>query len=224
MGSKKLFSLTLILSAGLFFSSCGGKKSNKVNTNTISSGTSAISIGSNPINTAGLSSATIQAISSIEQRYSCPSGGSRIYKQFHTNQASGNMTTISANFTDGYSAGTSDGSVFIGANYSSRDLVYVQKIVSGTQVTGFNLTLSFCQVANVISSDRNLTGLRVQNMTMTTNTTLGYGTVDFASSFVYSVKDSSQTSYYPFGCGGSYYPQNPYIATYGICTNFAKPQ
>lgn len=224
MRSKNFLSMTLVLSTALFITACGGKDKNKVNSNTLSSGSSAISVGTNPINTGGLSSATIQAIQTLESRYTCPSGGARIYKQFYTNQASGNMTTISANFTDGYLSGASDGSVFIGANYSSRDLIYVQKVVSGTQVTGYNVTLSFCQVANVIASDRNLTGLRIQNMTMTTNTYLGYGTVDFASTFVYSVKDTSQTTYYPFGCGGSYYPQNPYIVTYGICTNFARPQ
>lgn len=216
--------MTLILSTAFFIAACGGKDKNKVNSNTLSSGTSAISVGSNPINTSGMSATTVQAINTMESRYTCPSGGSRVYKQFYTNQATGNMTTISANFTDGYLAGSSDGMVFIGANYSSRDLIYVQKVVTGTQVTGYNVTLSFCQVANVISSDRNLTGLRVQNMTMTTNTSLGYGTVDFASTFVYSVKDTAQSSYYPFGCGGSYYPQNPYLATYGICTNFARPQ
>ncbi len=224
MGSKNFFSVTLILTFALALASCGKSKNNKVNSNTLSTGTGSISVGTNPMSTTGLSSAAISAISKFESSYTCPYGGSRLYKQFQTSQASGNQTTISASFTDGYLSGSSDGNVFIGANYSSRDLIYVQKVVSGTQVTGYNVTLSFCPVSNVISSDRNLTGLRVQNMTMTTNTYLGYGTVDYAQTFVYSVKDSSQTSYYPFGCGGNYAPANPYIATYGICTNFARPQ
>ena len=224
MRSKSIIAMTFILSSSLFLASCGGKDKNKVNSNTLSSGSSAISIGSNPINTSGLSASTLQAINALESRYVCPSGSARIYKQFGTQQASGNQTTITANFTDGAISGQPEGTIYIGANYSSRDLIYVQKVVNGTSVIGYNVTLSFCQISNVISSDRNLTGLKVQNMTMTTNTYTSYGTVDFASTFVYSVKDAGQNTYYPFGCGGNYYPQNPYIATYGICTNFSRPQ
>lgn len=208
----------------VFISSCG-KDKNKVNSNTLSTvGTSTISVGTNPLGSSGLSAATVQAINTLESKYACPNGGARIYKRFYTNQASGNMTTITADFTDGYLSGATDGAVFVGVNYSSRDLIYMQKVVTGTQVTGYNAVLSFCPIANVIAADRNLTKLRVQNMTMTSNTYTGYGTVDNAATFVYSVKDASQTSYYPFGCGGNYAPQNPYLATYGICTNFARPQ
>lgn len=233
MRSKNLFSMTLILSTAFFIAACGGKDKNKVNSNTLSSGTSAISVGSNPINTSGMSATTIQAINQLEQRYACQSqnGSSRIYKQFHTTQATGNLTTISAKFTDGYLAGSSDGMVFIGVNYVSRDFIYVQKVINGTQVAGFNVTLSFCQIPYVISADRSLSGLEVRNMTMTTNTSLGYGTVDYATSLVYSIKDSSQQRYFPFGgmfphcsnIGAINYP-DPYLVTYGICTNFARPQ
>lgn len=221
MRSKKFASLTLLAALALLLSSCGNKGTNKVNSNTLGTGSGSIIVGTNPISTGGtVSSSTLQLIQQIESQASCQYGGQRIYKQFYTNSATGNMTTISANFQDGGMTYSGDGNVYVGYNYSSRDLLYVQKVTSGTSVVGYIATLSFCPIANVISSDRNLTGLQIKNMTLTNSTRCGYGAIDNASTLVYSVKDSSQPVY-SFGCGGNSYPYtNPYIATYGVCTNF----
>ncbi len=221
MGLMKIVLTSTIIASSLFVTSCGDKKKNKVNTNAYTNG--AIMVGTNPYSVNGANPAVSQAIAQIEGQYPCTTG-QRIYKQFNSRQVSGTATTISAQFADGAIAGTATapGSIYVGLNYTTRDLLYIEKVTSGTSVVGFNATLSFCPYPNVISADRNLTNLTI-NANLDTDAHCGVGSIDAASTFVLSVKDQSQPGYY-FGCSGgsTSYPQNPYMATYGICTNFTK--
>ncbi len=231
MNIKKSLLITLLGSFVVLspLVSCSKKTTkNKVNTNGVNPngtimGTGTIVVGSNPLQTTGLNAQTMQTINSIESQAPCPQGGQRIYKQYHSKQVSGTHTTITGQFVDGAIPTTADSQLYVGFNYVSKDFIFMQKVVNGAQVTAFNATLSLCQIPNVISPDRNLTTFTVRAMNLDVDTNCGFGSVDAASTFVYSVKDPGQTQYVPYGCGtGMAYPPNPYIATYGICTNFAK--
>jgi hypothetical protein len=198
--------------------------SNGINANGTIMGSNNLSIGANPVaNAGGVNPSVAQSIQRFESQIPCQSGGQRIYKQFNSRQVYGNATTISAQFTDGAMPSTGESMVYVGVNMNSRDVIYLQKVAQGSSVIGFNATLSFCQIPYVVSSDRNLTNLTIRSANLDTDAYCGFGSVDMASTTVYSVKDPSQSQPYPFGCGGgNYYPQNPFTATYGICTNFAK--
>ncbi len=218
MRASHLFNFSIIALTALSLASCGGKK-NKAPSNL---GGDGLMVGTNPL--LGQNGSLKSSIQYLEGQLPCQFGGQRVYKRFSSSQVQGNHTTIAGQFTDGQlNSGVVDSQIYVGANSNSRDLLYIQKVVNGQSVIGYNAVLSFCQIPNVISADRNLIRLRINSANLDNDAHCGFGSIDAASTFVFSVKDTSQNTYFPYGCGGgNYYPNNPYIATYGICTNFTK--
>ena len=173
-----------ILTCFLILGSCG-KKANTVNSSNLSgsglfyTGNSAFS--ANP--------AIITHVQNIKNGVACLQGRARLQNDvtYYINGGAQSGTKINGNFVAGILPGDNS-ELHVGVS-AFRDLMFVTKVTSGSQVLGFNVTLSFCEMANpsspnfplLIASDRPLVNFQAQNgIILDMNTYCGYGVIDAA--------------------------------------------
>lgn len=85
----------------------------------------------------------------LKQNYPCPNGQRLPDIHMSVTQGSSSNTTVYGNFSSGHISGTHSAS-FAGANYGTRDLIFVTKVSQGGQVA-FNFSLSLCPQYNQYS-------------------------------------------------------------------------
>lgn len=210
---KHSLNLCLVVSA-LILTSCG-KKENKV-----SSGIS----GSSPFysSNSSLSSAAGQTIvnqvQSIKANLACLTGY-RLTNDYSFYVSGGILGTnrLGGNFVSGFSPnGGTINKMWIGVS-AYRDLMFVTQVMNGSQVMGFNVTLSFCEMKNsysslpsIISNTRALSNFIAPNGIVVSSTaTCGYNVVSLSQqTYITSERDTS----------------NPYsTSAVQVPTSFAAP-
>ena len=115
---------------------------------------------------------------------------------------SGSRTTIGGQFQEGFMSNGTISQLYVGVSLY-RDLMFVTKVTNGSQVLGFNVTLSYCEVKNsyqglpsIISNERPLKNFRAQSgIVLDTDTHCGYGVVDWApNTVITSLRELSNPS------------------------------
>ena len=202
--SKITFTSCLLLGI-LILAGCG-KGSNQVNSSSLS-GSFALSA----------SPQVVSQVQNIKAATTCLPPSTRLQTDVTFN-VSGNFpngSTIGGNWQLGVLPGENT-ALFVGVS-AWRDLMFVTKVTSGTQVVGYNVTLSFCSVANpagaqfplLVSNDRQLVNFMApQGIVLDVNTYCGIGVVDAA----YNTVITSQVP-----------PSNQYSYPFTFPTSFTKP-
>ena len=190
---KNLLKFTFLASL-LLIGSCG-KKENKVNSSILpGSGSGLFSVGNSAFTA---NPAIITHVMNIKNGVSCLPGRSRLATDYTFFISGGYQsgTRISGNFQQGILPGDNS-ELHVGVS-AFRDLMFVTKVTNGSQVLGFNVTLSFCDVANpypnfpmLVSNDRQLVNFTLQQppqfpgpmsaIILDMNTYCGYGVIDSA--------------------------------------------
>ena len=158
---KYSFSLCLILCAALMLTACG-KKENKVNSSGVA-GSSPFYTG-NPALSGTAGTAIVNQVQSIKNSVSCLNG----YRltndvSFYIQGGYGAGTnTIAGNFVEGFNTNGTINQLYVGVSVY-RDLMFVTQVTNGSQVVGYNVTLSFCEMKSnpstlpsIISNERRL--------------------------------------------------------------------
>jgi len=180
---KNSLSMGLVMSTLLLGAACG-KKENKVNI-PATSASSPYYVGNSAV-----SSTIVNQVNSIKANVACYNGyrlanDVSFYVQGTFNTSS--RTTIGGQFVPGYLNSGSLSQLYVGVS-TFRDLMFVTKVTNGSQVIGYNVTLSFCEMKSayqnfpsIISNETSLTNFQAPNgMVLDTDTHCGYGVVDWA--------------------------------------------
>lgn len=201
-----------MLSSLLILGSCG-KKENKINTN--SYGSTPFSTN-NPVFSGGTGSTIVNQYNSIKSSISCLPGRNRLMNDvsFYV-QGNFTGTQIGGNWTPGFLNNGTVTDMYVGVS-AWRDLMFLTKVTNGSQVVGYNVTLSFCEVPNayanypaLVSNDRQLTRFAAPyGIYINTAKPCGYGLIASAQNTVIVSERS---------------PTNPYTSEYPIYTSFAAP-
>ena len=182
---NKTMNLCLIATA-LLVSACG-KKENKVSSAT--SNSSPFYTG-NPALSGSAGSTIISQVQSIKTNVPC-NGGYRLTNDvsFYVNGGYVGSNKIGGIFEPGFhvNANSQINKLWVGVS-AFRDLMFVTQVTNGSQVVGFNVTMSFCEMKNyatgfpsLVSNERALTRFTARNgIIVDSNTYCGYGVVDFA--------------------------------------------
>ena len=98
---------------------------------------------------------TLTYLSALIQQTQCPSGQRLPEVRFRTNS----YNVIGDRLVANYSPGSHPGQV--AANYAGitpqGDILFVQKVTNGMNVLGFNVSVSFCSISNVLRPGRPIT-------------------------------------------------------------------
>ncbi|MGZ3790328.1 MAG: hypothetical protein ACXVLQ_17480 [Bacteriovorax sp.] len=199
----------------LLLGSCGKKGGNVVNTNGYANGQSPISIN-NPVFSGSGGSTIVNQYNHIRSSVACLPGRNRLLNDvsFYVSGAFSG-TTVGGNWQPGFMSNGTVTDMYVGVS-AFRDLMFLTKVTSGSQVIGYNVTLSFCEVPNaymnypaLVSNDRALINFQAPNgITINTATSCGYGLIASAQNTLI-VSQRSLT--------------NPYTSDYPIYTSFTKP-
>lgn len=207
------YSLHLTLIAGsLLLNACGRK--NTVNSNPGASGTSPFYTGNPQLSS---NPQIVNQVQSIRSTVACLPGKSRLANDvsFYINGGSLSGTTIGGNWQSGFMNNGTISNMYVGVS-AFRDLMFLTKVTSGSQVIGYNVTLSFCEVPNsypnypaLVSNDRALVNFQAPNgITINTATSCGYGLIAAAMNTII-ISQRSTT--------------NPYTSDFPVQTSFTKP-
>lgn len=202
----------MTLTAGLLLLGSCGKK------NTVSSPPTAAGISfGNPALSSGTGSAIVNQYNSVRANVACLPGRTRLANDvsFYINAGSLSGTTVGGNWQSGFMSNGTISNMYVGVS-AFRDLMFLTKVTNGAQVTGYNVTLSFCDVPNaypnyppLVSNDRPLINFSAPNgITINTATSCGYGLIAAAINTVITSQRSTT---------------NPYTSDYPIYTSFTKP-
>ncbi len=213
MKSQLKLSIKITLAACLLIIVSCGKKNT---TNSGTAGTSPFYSG-NPALSSGSGSTIIDQYSKIKASTACLSGRNRLSNDVSFN-ITGNLgggATIGGNWQPNFITNGSIGQLYVGVS-AYRDLMFVTKVVSGAQVVGYNVTLSFCEVPNaymnfpaLVSNDRALVNFYAPNgITLSESANCGFGIVTQAINTMITSKASAT---------------NPYTMDYPVYTSFARP-
>jgi hypothetical protein len=204
--------MTSFLMTTLLISSCG-KKANTVNSSNLT-GSSLFYNGNSAFQS---NPQIITHVQNIKAGVQCTSGRQRLQQDVTFNVTGGarSGTTISGNFVEGVLPGNNS-DLYVGVSLW-RDLMFVTKVTNGSQVVGFNVTLSFCDVANpagiqfplLVSNERRLVNfIAPTGIVLDMNTYCGYGVIDSAQ----NTWITSQVA-----------PSNQYTSPFTFPTSFTKP-
>ena len=158
-------------------------------------------------NLPGTSGAQIQQIISA---YPCAQGQRMPEIQLSTSGAApnGNNTLISGPYNSGQISGPI-AMVFVGKS-AFNDVMVVTKIANGTQLLGYNLTVSMCQYNPLIMPGRPLSGFSTpMGIVLNQATNCGIGSVDnalvemMAGAYQNYQQTKVQTTFTTVGCGGA---------------------
>lgn len=215
-------SLQITLIACLLLGACG-KKENKVNSSGLGGG-GGIS-ASSPLFTGAVGQTIAAQYNSIRNSVACLPGKTRLANDvsfYVTGSFTG--TKILGNWQQGFMSNGTVTEMYVGVGIY-RDLMFLTKVTNGSQVVGYNVTLSYCEVPNqypgypaLVSNDRPLVGFRTlpyqdmyvsipDGIIVNTATSCGYGLIASAYTVITSQRSST----------------NPYTADYPIYTAFTKP-
>jgi hypothetical protein len=209
------YSLQITFVAGLLLLSACGKKENKVNSSGYT--TSPISMSNPVFSGSGATGSTIvNQYNSVRGSVACLSGRNRLTNDVSF-YVSGSMTgtTIGGNWQSGFMSNGTVTNMYVGVS-AYRDLMFLTKVTNGSQVVGYNVTLSFCEVPHpypnypaLVSNERALVMFQApQGITINTATSCGYGLIAAATNTaIYSQK----------------IPTNPYTFDFRVDTSFTKP-
>ncbi len=207
-------SLPMTLIVTLVLMSACGKKENKVNSSTgngISSST--------PIFQGSNGTTVYSQYQSVRNSVACLSGRSRLVNDasFYITAQSGSITgtTVGGQWYPGVIPNGTASTMYVGVS-AYRDLMFLTKVTSGSQVVGYNVILSFCDVPNayvnypaLVSNDRALINFNAPSgITINTAVSCGYGLIAAALNTVI-VSQRSAT--------------NPYTSDYPVYTSFTRP-
>ena len=141
-----------------------------------------------PTPTSAVSSTMVSQVQNMKNSTTCMPGRTRLTNDvnFYINGGSVNGTTISGNWQLGFLNTGTINNLYIGVS-SYRDIMVVTKVTNGSQVVGYNVSLSFCSqpdspnTPDLLSNDRPLVNFQTPNgIVLDTNTSCGYGTVNSA--------------------------------------------
>lgn len=201
-----------VMSALLLLGSCG-KKENKINTNAY--GSSPFSTN-NPVFSGSGGSTIVSQYNSIKSSVTCLPGRNRLLNDvsFYV-QGNFTGTAIGGNWQPGFMSNGTITDMFVGVS-AFRDLMFLTKVTNGSQVIGYNVTLSYCEVPNayvnypaLVSNDRALVNFQAPyGIYINTAKPCGYGLIASAQNTVI-ISQRSTT--------------NPYTSDYPIYTSFAAP-
>lgn len=198
--------LCLLVSA-LILTSCG-KKENKVN----SSGASGSSpfTTSNPALQSSIGSTIINQAQSIKANVACMNGNYRLTNDvsFYINGGyAANTTRIRGNWQPGFMSNGTISKMWIGVS-PTRDVMFVTQVSNGSQVVGFNVTISFCEMKSapmngyslpsIISNERTLEGFQARyDIFLDSNNYCGYSVVDLAQETTIISRKNMSNPYSP---------------------------
>jgi hypothetical protein len=189
----------VMLCLGLLVASitaCGDNK-NKTNSNTLSNGNydnSGVHT-STQYNSPSFSSAHAAQIGQAKSQLGCQ-GGSRLGQDVTFNvTTNASASRIGGQMNAGYLSGTvSD--LYIGVS-AFNDLMFVSKVVNGSSVVGYNVTLSMCSYQNLYMTDRPITGFAAPNgITLSADSNCGFGRAIATNTFVQSAAFTYTTNGY----------------------------
>ena len=192
------------LSLLVLLGSCG-KKANTVNSSNLAGAGSSLfyagnsAFSSNP--------GIVTHVQNIKNGVTCLNGRSRLINDvtFFVTGGFQSGTKIGGSFQEGVLPGDNS-ELHVGVS-AFRDLMFVTKVTNGAQVLGFNVTLSFCDVANtypnfplLVSNDRRLTGFQAPSgIVLDMNTYCGYGVIDAAlNTWITSQPSTQMTAAFTF--------------------------
>ncbi len=208
-----------LIATALLLGACG-KKENKVNSSGIA-GSSPFYTG-NPALATGAGSTIVSQVQSIKANVTC-NGGYRLTNDvsFYVNGGYVASNRVGGNFQQGFLTNGTINKLWVGVSVF-RDLMFVTQVTNGSQVVGFNVTMSFCELKSsnglpsIVSNERELRNFVAQSgIILDSNTYCGYGVVDFAyNTYIQSMKSLSnpysppdawvQTSFTKPTCNGQF--------------------
>lgn len=208
---KNSLNFCLVMSAVLL-ASCG-KKENKVNI-PAAGGTSPYYSG-NP----AISGTIINQVQSIKANVACANGyrlGTDYSFYVQGNFPVNGGTAIRGQWVPGYLNQGTISHLYVGVSVF-RDLMFVTKVTNGSQLVGYNVTLSFCEMKSaypnfpsIISNETQLTNFQAPNgIVLDTDPHCGYGVVDYAPNTIIT---ATRTVANPYSTGPVQIP-----------TSFTKP-
>ena len=178
---KKLGKLLgLLIVSALLFTSCGGDDGNSL------TGVSSYTA------TTSYSAATADEIGLLASQIACSNAGIRFRADFNTQSMGMNSTQIMGPFQDGSITGT------IGESFLSKsafgDILVATKVLSGTQVIGYNVSIHFCPANNIYTNEEILgPSVQISNLQsdnygiiLDSNTNCSAGNIDYARLWVQS--------------------------------------
>jgi len=152
---------------------CG--KKNRVNTSSLpTTGTTVMGMPNIP-------AAQATQIQQIIAQSPCSTGARLPELQFSSQGAmnNGNTSLVSGPFNQGFIGGPVS-ATFLGMS-NFKDVMIVTKIANGTQVLGYNITISFCQFSPLLIPGRPLSGFSApMGIVLDQDTNCGIGSVDYA--------------------------------------------
>lgn len=192
-------SLQITLTACLLLLGACGKKENKVNSN-LNSSTSPISVN-NPIFNGSSGSTIVTQYNSIRNSVACLAGNrlTTDVSFFVSGNFTGTTIPGNAQWQPGMMSSGTVTDMYVGVSYN-RDLMFLTKVTNGgSQVLGYNVTLSFCEMQYLISNDRALTNFRAPyGITINTATSCGYGLIAAAMNTLMTSQQTSIVQAYTF--------------------------
>lgn len=181
--SKYFLHLGLII-VSLVLSSCG-KKNNRISS---ISGSSPFFSG-NPALSGSAGSTIVNQVQSLRANVGCLNGNIRLTNDvsFFINGGAVSGTRIGGNWQQGFLSNGTISKMWVGVS-AFRDLMFVTQVANNSQVIGFNVTLSFCELKNqapgfpsIISNERALRNFQAsEGIVLDSNTYCGYSVVDLA--------------------------------------------
>jgi hypothetical protein len=197
---KHSITLSLLVSA-LMLASCG-KSENKVGSSTYS-GSSPFSTSNSAFNTT-IGSTIVAQAQSIKNNVACLNGGYRLTNDvsFYINGGYLSGTKIGGNWASGFLTNGTVSKMWVGVS-AYRDIMFVTQVANGSTVTGFNVTISFCELKNsytslpsIISNERSLdTFTAPYGIILDSNTYCGYSVVDLAQNTTIISRRSTSNPY-----------------------------
>ena len=193
-------SLTLsLIACSLVMSSCG-KKDNKVNSNPATNAS-----GTSPFYSGGSGANYTAQVQSIKSNVSCLNG----YRltndvSFFVNGGFVAANKIGGQFQTGYIPNGTISKMWVGVSLY-RDIMFVTQVTNGSQVIGFNVTLSFCELKSnpatypsIISNERVLKNFQAPyGIILDSNTYCGYSVVDLAANTYITSERNLSNPYSP---------------------------
>ena len=178
---KKLGKLLgLLIVSALLFTSCGGEDGNTLP-------------GPTPYAASTSYSASVASeVGVIATQVACANGGTRFRADFNAQGMGRNSTQVMGPFQNGSITGT------LGESYLSRsafgDFLVATKVLSGSQVVGFNISIHFCPASNIYTGEEILgPSVQISNLQsdnygiiLDSNTNCEAGNIDYARLWVQS--------------------------------------
>jgi hypothetical protein len=208
----KISSVWIIVLITMALLSGCGKPANKINSSNLS-GSGLFYTGNSAFNA---NPAIVNHVLNIKNGVACQTPNTRLANDttFFVSGNFPNGTTIQGNFQQGILPGDNS-ELHVGVS-AWGDLMFVTKVTNGSQVLGFNVTLSFCTIPNyypnyplLVSNTTQLVNFMApQGIVLDMNTYCGYGVIDAAFNTAITAQPTTA---------------NAYSAPFTFPTSFTKP-